>query len=280
MLKKKARAMPVFVVLLFLLMLIQVSSGESIMTGPVVDVNISGQMIEAGDSTTVTVLVENFDGESSTPMDLIEVTLSATLGTYEPSSAITDINGYCQFTYYAPDDVEGSTDVTITATAETGALDAIGNDEVTVTYRLVGEIIGPAQVLAGGKAVVYIVKVTANGDPGPNANVMPTVFGSGTLGARMRQTNATGEATITIQPGDSQGQITIMVQLGAPDYMSSAVSRIINVVDQLDPLEIQVPAFPNYLRNWASRRINTRVMRGSDPVGGISVHFISSAGYF
>ena len=280
MLKIRSRAIPLIVILLLLLMLIQVPSGESILTTPVVVVNISGQMIEAGDSTTVTVRVENSDGESSTPMDLVEVTLSVTLGTFEPSSAITDVDGYCQFTYYAPDEVEGPTEVTITATAETGAIDATGNDEVTVTYRLVGQVLGPAQVLAGGEAVVFIVKVTANGDPVPNANVMPTVFGSGTLGARMRQTNATGEATLTIHPGNSQGQITILVQLGSPEYMSTAVSRIINVVDQLDPLEIQVPTFPSYIKNWASRRINTRVIRGNDPVIGISVHFTTSAGYF
>ena len=115
-------------------MLIQVPSGESILTTPVVDVNISGQMIEAGDSTTVTVRVENSDGESTTPMDLVEVTLSVTLGTFEPSSAITDVDGYCQFTYHAPEEIEGPTDVTVTATVENGALDVQGSGDLKVTY--------------------------------------------------------------------------------------------------------------------------------------------------
>jgi len=268
------------IIFLFLTVLIQIPVSDGIMTGMVVTVEVADQKIQVGGFSAVTVKVEYNDGESLTPRDLVEVTLSVTAGTFEPASAITDVHGQCTFTYNAPDEVDGPTDVTITATAENGVLDPTGSDEVTVTYRLEGVIMGPSQVEAGGKSENYVLKVTAGGTPVPNVNVMPTVFGAGTLGTYSRTTNATGEAVMIIHPGDVTGQINILVQLGSQNYCSTAASKAVYVVEELAPLEIRIILGPYTMANWGASRITARMVRGEDPVGGIPVYFRSSLGYF
>ena len=265
---------------MFLSTLFQLEVSEGLATGPVVTVEAEADMVHAGLSMTITVKVENYDGESYTPMALMEVTLSVDLGSFEPDSAITDVEGYCYFDYYAPEEVDGPTDVTITATAENGALDPIGSDDVTVTYQLEGVIIGPSQVRTGGKSEDYILKVTAGGDPVQGINVMPTVFGAGSLHTYSHLTNATGEAVLTINPGDTAGQINIIIQIGSEDYFSSAASKAILVVEELAPLQIQCDLGYGRMFDWGARRVIARVVRGTDPVGGINVFFSSSKGYF
>ncbi|MGA1873920.1 MAG: clostripain-related cysteine peptidase, partial [Thermoplasmatota archaeon] len=280
MFRRRGSAIPIVLVSLLLVTLIPLPTGKSIMTGPVVSVEVGAPMVHVGESTTVLVTVENYDGETYTPMDLVEVTLSAEVGTFDPESSITDVDGRCTFTYYAPDEVDAPTDVTITATAEQGVLDPTGSDEVKVTYRLEGLITGPPQIETGGEAENYVLKVTAGGKPVMNANVMPTVFGAGTLATYSRQTNATGEAVLTIDPGDNAGQINIMVQLGSSDYFSSAVSKAVNVVEELAPLRLEEISFGHSARNWGLRNLKFRLFRGDDPVPGQQVRFSTSEGYF
>jgi len=268
------------IIFLFLTVLIQIPVSDGIMTGMVVTVEVADQKIQVGGFSAVTVKVEYNDGESLTPRDLVEVTLSVTAGTFEPASAITDVHGQCTFTYNAPDEVDGPTDVTITATAENGVLDPTGSDEVTVTYRLEGVIMGPSQVEAGGKSENFILKVTAGGEPVHNVNVMPLVMGAGTLGTYSRATNVTGEAVLTISPGDVTGQISIILQLGSPNYFSSAVSRAVNVVEELAPLELHNINMIGWVSNWGAREMGVRVLRGEDPVQGRQVHFTVDEGYF
>lgn len=275
----RGRVIPLVLTAILMVTTLHYQMPEGIMTGPVVTVDIAADMVHAGGSIGVIVEVEDFDGESYAPMDLVEVTLSAEIGSFTPETATTDVEGVCYFEYFAPEEVDGPTDVTITATAEQGAIDPTGSDEVKVTYHLEGIVTGPTQVLAGGKSENYILQVTAGGQPVSGINVMPTVIGSGTLGTYSRQTNSTGQAILTVHPGSSAGQISMIVQINSGSYFASAASKAVHVVEELAPLEVQIDV-GNQMYQWGVGRIHAKVVRGADPVAGIDVLFRSSLGYF
>ena len=251
----------------------------SVQTGPFVDVTVSNTKLEVGKETTVTVFVYELEGEDQVPKDLIEVRMTTSMGSFESVTGITNQNGYCTFTYHAPDDIDGPTDVQINATAEIGALNYIGRAEILVSYKLVGRIEGPSMLKKGSPVTTYIVNVTANGEPMENVNIMPTVYGSGSMDSYSKHTGPDGKGSLRIIPSDdSTGKITIMIQLGLMDYLGVAVSRFIQVVEELAPLNVTVSADHNPLR-WGSCHLIAKVSRGDYPESGVTIHWDVSSGY-
>ena len=259
--------------------LVIVEDVGSVATGPFVDVIPNGYEVEVGKGTSISVFVYETDGEEQVPKDLIEVTVSASLGSFDSDTGITDQYGYCTFDYQAPDIIEGPTDVYINATADTGPLGSRGSEELLVTYRLNGIIEGPSLLEVGSTVTIYTVNVTANGDPMGSVNIMPTVYGKGTLSSYTRQTGADGRGYLRILPSsDSTGQINIMVQLGRMDYLGSAASRLIQVVDEMAPMSISISPDPDPVPRWGSCYLNAIVSRGGSPASDVSLQWDVSTG--
>ncbi len=278
---KNGRSIGFIMVIMFIITgILPLLDTEGIQSGPIVQVTIDGQFIEVGTETTVTVFVYEMDGEVQVGIALKTVTPSVTLGSIEPGSLVTDVNGYCQFTYHAPDEIEGPTDVTVTATVENGAIDIQGSKDLKVTYKLYAVVTGPDQIEKGGKYQAYTVTVLANGEPQPGSYLTITAWGAGTLGNYGRETNSTGESSFTITPEDRTGSITVTIQLGKQDHMSSAISKMIYVVEELDPLDIEVVYDEHPFKNWGAHRFGVKVTRGGTIVPDIDVWFTASRGHF
>ena len=249
--------------------------------GPFVEMTGINALIEVGTDTGFTVRVYMLDGNDRTGMDLVTVSVSTDVGTVTPVSDITDEDGYCYFTYEAPASIDEPVEATVIAVAQVGSEPYPSTSDTTlVTFRLVGQVIGPSQVVAGGPNVDYVVHVTANGQPVPQASVTIILFGKGSIVSKESRTDVNGNASMVYAPpasGTGQGSLTI--QLGKMGYERTAVSFIIQVVGSLAPLVVNVAPDRASLPSWGSCNLTATVTRADTPVAGASVGWSASQGW-
>jgi len=271
----------VFCILIALLSSTLAPAVSAVAEGPFVEMTGINALIEVGTDTGFTVRVYMLDGSDRTGMDLITVTVSTDVGTVTPASDITDENGYCYFTYEAPASIDEPVEATVTAVAQVGSEPYPStSDSTLVTFRLVGEVIGPAQVVAGGPNADYIIHVSANGQPIPQASVTIVLFGKGSIVSKQSNTDVNGNASfVYAPPASGTGQGSLMIQVGKMGYERSAVSFIIQVVGSLAPLVVNVASDMPSLPSWGSCNLTATVTRGETPVAGATIDWTASQGW-
>ena len=253
----------------------------AVATGPFIDITGINAQIEVGTDTGFTVRLYMLDGSDRTGVDLTTVTVSTDVGTVTPASAITDVDGYCYFTYEAPASIDEPTEATISVVAQHGSEPYPSSSDTTlVTYRLVGEVIGPAQVVAGDPNVNYVVHVTAGGDPVNQASLTTVLFGKGTIVTKQPFTDANGNASIVYAPpATGTGQGNFMIQLGKSGYERASVAFFIQIVGSLAPLVVTVTSDVEDVPSWGSCNLTASVMRGESPIAGATVDWGVTQGW-
>ncbi len=253
----------------------------AVATGPFVDITGINAQIEVGTDTGFTIRVYMLDGTDKTGMALVTVTASTDLGTVTPASDITDVNGYCYFNYEAPASIDEPVEATVTVVAQQGSEPYPSNYETTlVTYRLVGEVIGPAQVVAGGPNVDYVVHVTAGGEPIDQASLTTILYGKGSIVSKQSRTDANGNASIVYAPpATGTGQGNFMIQMGKSGYERASVAFFIQIVGSLEPLVVTVTSDVEDVPSWGSCNLTASVKRGESPVAGATVDWAVTQGW-
>jgi adhesin/invasin len=161
---------------------------------------------------TTDVLAQVIESAGTPPHSGTQVTFTTTLGTIEPSSVSTDVNGMARATFHA-----GAQSGTATITASSGGATASGNNaaKIAVGSAAVGHVTvsaNPATVSAlGGSTTITANVLDVNGNVLPSAPVTFTTT-AGTLSQAVVASDANGNAQTTLQTAQ---QATVTASVGA-----------------------------------------------------------------
>ena len=172
-------------------------------------INIAADPSTLAPGQTATITIKAYT-KTGKPVNGAIISLVATGGTLSASSVITNPNGEATVTFTA-----GNTPGEATITATSGDISA--NTTIIITAPQPGSIsliATPSTVSVGGKVIIGVQVVDANGNPIEGATVT-LAASAGTLGESSLTTDASGSASTTLDTtGTQAGTITITALCG------------------------------------------------------------------
>ena len=280
---------PMSILILLLLMSTPFLKGsESIERGSgdiSISVKADDRLLGPGDDTDIRIWLYEGEGVSATGIPDTWVNLSFDPDTSSVHSIQTDQDGYCTYTYRAPDEIDHTFDVTLVAWIGEG-LEHNPNGSVTLhlTFRYQLEILGPKMVLNGSDPVEFSVHVTVNGTPAQFSTMGASSILLVTIVDHSIVDPINGIGRITYGPPNEIGRARIWVSVqgsgyGAERYEIGEAYFDFMIVEEIGPLNITVETDNMNCRRWGSLNLTVRATRGGYPAAGVRIHWSVSRGW-
>ncbi|MEA3559631.1 MAG: Ig-like domain-containing protein, partial [Candidatus Thermoplasmatota archaeon] len=250
-----------------------------------ISVKADDKLLGPGDETDIRIWLYEGEGVSATGVPDTWVNLSFDTDPSSVHSIQTDRDGYCTYTYKAPDEINHTFDVTLIAWMGNGPkFNPNGTLTLHITFRYQVEILGPKMILNGSDPVDFSIHVTVDGNPAQFSTMGASSVYIGTIVDHSIVDPINGIGKITYGPPNGIGRARIWISIqgsgyGAERYEIGEATFDFMIVEEIAPLNITVETDNMNCRRWGSLNLTVTATRGGYPAAGVRIDWSVTRGW-